>query len=133
MVQIGGDDDDGGPFATLVPEALQRQLEITLTTAFHLTQAVLPEMVARRYGRVLMVSSVTGPLVTAPGSAAYAAAKGALDGLMRTISIEHGRDGITDSGAVHEWVAATPMNTASSELSRYVCPSKVGYGLPSTT
>ena len=105
-----GTDDSGGPFATLEPEVLQRQLEITLKTAFNMTQAVLPEMVTRRYGRVVMVSSVTGPLVTAPGSAAYAAAKGALDGLMRTISIEHGRDGITINSVLPGWIA-----TSSSE------------------
>jgi 3-oxoacyl-[acyl-carrier protein] reductase len=105
-----GTDDSGGPFATLAPEVLQRQLEITLKTAFNMTQAVLPEMVARRHGRVVMVSSVTGPLVTAPGSAAYAAAKGALDGLMRTISIEHGRDGVTVNSVLPGWIA-----TSSSE------------------
>jgi 3-oxoacyl-[acyl-carrier protein] reductase len=105
-----GTNDSGGPFATLEPEVLQRQLEITLKTAFNVTQAVLPEMVTRRYGRVVMVSSVTGPLVTAPGSAAYAAAKGALDGLMRTISIEHGRDGITINSVLPGWIA-----TSSSE------------------
>ena len=105
-----GTDDSGGPFATLEPDVLQRQLEITLKTAFNMTQAVLPEMVTRRYGRVVMVSSVTGPLVTAPGSAAYAAAKGALDGLMRTISIEHGRDGITINSVLPGWIA-----TSSSE------------------
>jgi 3-oxoacyl-[acyl-carrier protein] reductase len=109
MVQTGGP-DSGGRFAALAPEALQRQLEITLKTAFHLTQAALPEMLSRRYGRVVMVSSVTGPLVTAPGSAAYATAKGALDGLMRTIAIEHGRDGITVNSVQPGWI-----ETGSSE------------------
>ena len=109
MVQTGSD-FGGGPVAALTPEALQRQLEITLKTAFHLTKAVLAEMAARRYGRVVMVSSVTGPLVTAPGSGAYAAAKGAVDGLMRTIAIEHGRDGITVNSVSPGWIA-----TASSE------------------
>ena len=35
-----------------------------------------------------MVSSVTGPVVTAPGSAGYSAAKAAMDGLMRAIALE---------------------------------------------
>ena len=110
MVQTGTDDDGGGAFLTLEPAGLQRQLEITLKTAFYLTQEVLPEMVSRRYGRVVMVSSVTGPLVTAPGSAAYAAAKSALDGLMRTIALEHGRDGLTVNSVSPGWIA-----TGSSE------------------
>jgi 3-oxoacyl-[acyl-carrier protein] reductase len=97
-------------FAELAPDDLQRELELTLKTAFHLTQAVLPAMVQRRYGRIVMVSSVTGPLVTAPGSAAYATAKAGLDGLMRTIAIEHGRDGVTANSVAPGWIA-----TASSE------------------
>ncbi len=62
-------------FAELSPAALDHQLEITLKTAFNATQAVLPEMIERGHGRIVMVSSVTGPLVTAPGSTAYATAK----------------------------------------------------------
>jgi 3-oxoacyl-[acyl-carrier protein] reductase len=109
MTQTGAG-DGGAAFLALAAERLERQLDITLKSAFHLTQAVLPEMVARRFGRVVMVSSVTGPLVTAPGSAAYATAKAGLDGLMRTIAIEHGRDGVTVNSVAPGWIA-----TASSE------------------
>jgi 3-oxoacyl-[acyl-carrier protein] reductase len=93
------------PFRELAPEDLRRHLDITLMTAFHTTQAVLPGMVERGYGRIVMVSSVTGPLVTAPGSAAYATAKGAMDAMMRTIAIEHGRDGITANSVAPGWIA----------------------------
>jgi 3-oxoacyl-[acyl-carrier protein] reductase len=89
---------------------LRRQLAITFETAFHSTQAVIPGMAARGYGRVVMVSCVIGPLVTAAGSAADAAAKGALDGLMRSIALEHGADGITVNSVLPGWIA-----TASSE------------------
>ena len=109
MVQTGVPDGSGRVIA-LSSAALQRQLEITLKTAFHVTQAMLPDMVQRGSGRIVMVSSVTGPLVTAPGSGAYAAAKGALDGLMRTIAVEHGRDGITANAVSPGWIA-----TGSSE------------------
>ena len=98
------------PFRELAPEELRRHLDITLMTAFHTTQAVLPGMVERGYGRIVMISSVTGPLVTAPGSTAYATAKGAMDAMMRTIAIEHGRDGITANSVAPGWIA-----TASSE------------------
>ncbi|MDQ6879057.1 MAG: SDR family NAD(P)-dependent oxidoreductase, partial [Candidatus Dormibacteraeota bacterium] len=42
----------------------QRQIAITLHTAFLMTRAVLPGMVRRKYGRIVNVSSVTGPLVS---------------------------------------------------------------------
>lgn len=125
LAQTGIETPDGPTFAALPADAFQRQLEITLKTAFHLTQAVLPRMVERRYGRIVMVSSVTGPLVTAPGSAAYAAAKGALDGLMRTIAVEHGRDGVTVNSVSPGWIA-----TASSEPQELVAGKHTPVGRP---
>jgi 3-oxoacyl-[acyl-carrier protein] reductase len=127
MTQTGSEDDGAGPFLTLSPGALERQLDITLKTAFHLTQAVLPEMVERRAGRIVMISSVTGPLVSAPGSAAYAAAKGALDGLMRTIALEHGGDGITVNSVSPGWIA-----TASSEPDELEAGRHTPVGRPGT-
>ena len=100
---------------------------ITLKTAFPMTQAVLPEMVERRQGRIVMVSSVTGPLVTAPGSAAYAAAKGAMDGLMRTIAVENGRAGVTANSVAPGWI-----ETASSEPDELVAGRHTPVGRPGT-
>lgn len=124
MVQTGAE-SGGGELATLAPAAFQRQLDITLSTALHLTQAVLPEMVERRRGRIVMVSSVTGPRVSAAGSGAYAAAKGAIDGLMRTLAIEHGRDGITVNSVQPGWIA-----TASSEPDELVAGEHTPVGRP---
>jgi len=115
------------PFRELAPDVLRRHLDITLMTAFHTTQAVLPGMVERRYGRIVMVSSVTGPLVTAPGSAAYGTAKGAMDAMMRTIAIEHGRDGITANSVAPGWIA-----TASSEPDEHEAARHTPIGRPGT-
>jgi 3-oxoacyl-[acyl-carrier protein] reductase len=126
MVQTGVSAETA-PFVELVSELLDQQLEITLKTAFHMTQAVLPEMVERRHGRIVMVSSVTGPFVTAPGSAAYAAAKGAMDGLMRTIAIENGRAGVTVNSVAPGWI-----ETASSEPDELVAGRHTPVGRPGT-
>jgi 3-oxoacyl-[acyl-carrier protein] reductase len=114
-------------FAELSPAGLDRQLNITLKTAFHVTQAVLPDMRERRHGRVVMVSSVTGPFVTAPGSTAYATAKGALDALMRTIAIENGRAGVTANSVAPGWI-----ETASSEPDELVAGRHTPVGRPGT-
>jgi 3-oxoacyl-[acyl-carrier protein] reductase len=124
MVQSGVS-SEGGLFAALAPEALQHQLEITLKTAFHTTQAALAGMVERRHGRVVMISSVTGPIVTQAGSTAYATAKGALDGLMRTIAIEHGPDGVTANSVAPGWIG-----TASSEPDELVAGEHTPVGRP---
>ncbi|HEY6946222.1 MAG TPA: SDR family NAD(P)-dependent oxidoreductase [Candidatus Acidoferrum sp.] len=87
----------------------QNQIAITLHTAFRMTHAVLPGMVRQKYGRIVNVTSVTGPLVSNPGSAGYGAAKAAMDGMMRAVAIETGREGITINGVAPGWIA-----TASS-------------------
>lgn len=114
-------------FGELSPEDLQRELEVTLKTAFHTTQVALPAMTERRHGRIVFVSSVTGPYVTAPGSAAYATAKGAMDGMMRTIALEHGRDGITANSVAPGWIA-----TASSEPDELEAAKHTPVGRPGT-
>src|SRR5918994_5143001 len=126
MVQTGVPAAEAS-FAELSVADLDHQFEITLKTAFNATQAVLPEMVERAHGRIVMVSSVTGPLVTAPGSAAYAAAKGAMDALMRTIAIENGRGGVTANSVAPGWI-----ETASSEPDELVAGRHTPVGRPGT-
>jgi len=95
------------PWARVVElqtDAFHLHLELNLVTAFQLTRAVLPGMLERGYGRIVMVSSVTGPLVTDPEGAGYAAAKAAVDGLMRTIAIETGPSGITCNSVQPGWI-----------------------------
>jgi 3-oxoacyl-[acyl-carrier protein] reductase len=118
MVQTGDAADDA-PFAELSPAALDHQLDITLKTAFHMTQAVLPEMLERRHGRIVMVSSVTGPLATAPRWTAYATAKGAMDAMMRTIAIENGRSGVTANSVAPGWIETASSEPAEVEAGRH--------------
>jgi 3-oxoacyl-[acyl-carrier protein] reductase len=83
----------------------QRQIAITLNTAFLMTRAALPGMVSRKYGRIVNVSSVTGPLVSSRGSSAYSAAKAGMDGMMRAVALETAADGITINAVAPGWIA----------------------------
>lgn len=103
MVQTGVG-SEGGPFVSLGPAAFERDLALNLMTAFHATQAVLPGMIEHGYGRVVMVSSVTGPVVVNPESAGYGASKAAMDGLMRAIAIEVARRGVTVNSVQPGWI-----------------------------
>lgn len=125
MVQTGSPPVSAS-FATLEHSDLRRELAITLETAFHITQAVLPEMLRRRYGRIVMISSVTGPLVTAPGSAAYATAKGAMDGMMRTIALECGRFGVTANSVAPGWIATSSSEPDELEAGRHTPVGRPG-------
>jgi 3-oxoacyl-[acyl-carrier protein] reductase len=96
---------DEVPFAALEAERWDGQLDRTLGTVFNVTRAVAPSMVAQGWGRIVMVSSVTGPLVSAPGSAAYSAAKAGMDGLMRALATEVASAGVTVNSVQPGWIA----------------------------
>jgi len=93
----------------------RRQIEITLHTAYFMTRAVLPLMKQKKYGRIVNVSSVTGPLVSNRGSSAYGAAKAAMDGMMRTVALETALDGITINAVAPGWIA-TASSTESERI-----------------
>jgi 3-oxoacyl-[acyl-carrier protein] reductase len=108
-------------------EDWRRQLDITLMTAVHVTRAAIPLLRGTGRGRIVMVSSVTGPLVSASGSSAYAAAKGGLDGVMRTVAIEEGPHGITCNSVQPGWI-----RTGSSESDEIVAGGYTPVGRPGT-
>lgn len=103
----------------------QRTLDINLDTCFLVTRAVLPQMLRRQYGRIVNISSVTGPLVTAPGSAGYSAAKAAMMGLTRALAVEVGNKGITVNAVGPGWI-----ETASSSKKEIVAGKHTPVGRP---
>lgn len=118
---------EGKPLLHTTYADWQRQIDITLNTSFLMTRAVLPAMTAHKYGRIVNVSSVTGPLVSNRGSAAYGAAKAAMDGMMRAVAIETARSGITINAVAPGWIA-----TASSSESERVAGVHTPVGRPGT-
>ncbi len=93
----------------------RRQIEITLHTAYLMTRALLPVMKQKKYGRIVNVSSVTGPLVSNRGSSAYGAAKAAMDGMMRAVALETALDGVTINAVAPGWIA-TASSTESERI-----------------
>jgi 3-oxoacyl-[acyl-carrier protein] reductase len=105
MVAVGDGGEPDLAFAEVDDDTWDRALAMNLTTAFNVSRAAVPGMVARGRGRIVMVSSVTGPLVTNPRSAGYSAAKAGMDGLMRAIAIEVARGGVTVNSVAPGWIA----------------------------
>lgn len=72
-----------------------RVFAINVKGMFFMVKAVLPGMRARRHGRIVLTSSVTGPITGYPGWAHYGATKAAMLGFMRSAALEVAADGIT--------------------------------------
>ncbi len=82
------------PFLDTTPDDWARLIDINLVGALHMHHAVLPGMVERGAGRVVNVAS-DAARVGSSGEAVYAACKGGLVALSKTLAREHARHGIT--------------------------------------
>jgi 3-oxoacyl-[acyl-carrier protein] reductase len=96
---------ESGTLLALSADAWRRSLARNLDTAFLVTRAVLPDQVAARWGRIVMVASVTGTVMAMRGEAAYAAAKAGMTGLARAVAVDHAADGITCNVVAPGWIA----------------------------
>ena len=76
-----------GPVGSLSSDELAAQFETNVFAGHRLTRAVLPEMLQRRRGTIINISSVLGRLAT-PFNGAYAASKFALEGLSESLRTE---------------------------------------------
>lgn len=97
-----------------------------LTTCYNVTRAFLPAMVAQGWGRVVNVSSVTGPLVSNPGEAAYSAAKAAMVGMSRSIALDVARFGVTINNVAPGWVATASQTDSEIVASRHTPLARAG-------
>jgi len=118
--QHSGGDESGTVLAMSV-DAWRQSLSRNLDTAFLVTRAVLPDLVAARWGRVVMVASVTGPVMAMRGEAGYAAAKAGMAGLARAVAVDHAADGITCNVVAPGWIA-TASQTDDEVLQSTVTP-----------
>jgi len=114
-------DQESGRVGDLDLHRWHRSLARNLDSAFLMSRAVLPGMCARGFGRIVMVASVTGPVMAMRGEGAYAAAKAGMVGLARAIAVDHGPDGVTANAVAPGWIA-TGSQTASEAVQGTTVP-----------
>lgn len=68
---------------------------INLKGMFFIVQAALQQMRGQKYGRIVITSSITGPVTGYPGWSHYAASKAGQLGFMRSAALEYAKEGIT--------------------------------------
>ncbi len=115
MVSLKSGWDAEKPLEQLTLTEWEEAQARNVSTAFLATRAFLPGMKARRYGRVVYVSSTTGPVVAVPGQTTYATAKAALLGLTKALALEVVERGVTVNAVAPGWIATASASEAETE------------------
>ena len=79
----------------ITEEEFDRSIAVNLKSVFLCTQAVLPRMRARRWGRIINLSSIGARIGAGSVSVAYGASKAGVEGLTRAYAVRLAQEGVT--------------------------------------
>ncbi|MGH7331598.1 MAG: SDR family NAD(P)-dependent oxidoreductase [Candidatus Rokuibacteriota bacterium] len=108
------------------PALWERVIAINLTGTFLTAKRVLPEMLARRIGRIVNIASVAG-VVGSGGGAAYTASKHGVVGLTRQLAITYADRGVTVN-AIGPGAVTTGLRANSTRILGAEAPVMRGVG-----
>lgn len=101
-----------GSFEDMTASDLESLLAVHVGGAFHLSQAVWPQMKAQGYGRIIFTTSSAGMLGSAQLSA-YGTAKGGVFGLLNGLAVEGSPHGILCNGLMPNAISRLALSVAA--------------------
>jgi len=106
---------DFTPFEEITDEKWDAQFTVNVKGTFIVTQTVLPDMKAARWGRIINISS-SGAQSGSPLQVHYTASKGAVISMTRSLALALGPDGVTVNNIPPGSVMQTIMSEAHKDL-----------------
>lgn len=100
----------GTPLEDVDPDAWHRIFAINVDSALYLSQALVPAMKTAGWGRIVTISSGAGLRPSLTGIHAYTAAKHALVGLTKQLSLELGQHGICVNSIAPGFILSNPAS-----------------------
>lgn len=117
-------------FVDMSDEVRDLHFDINILGTWNITKLVVPFMVENQYGKIVNLSSVTGPMVADSGEVAYATTKAALIGFTKGLAMEL-VDYHINVNAIMPGYIMTPMVEGIAKESNQVDPSSVIKGIAS--
>ncbi len=126
---------DRRSFLAIDPEDFARLIDVDLVAVHALVKLVLPGMLERKWGRLIMVTSIVADLAI-PNASSYATAKSGLTSMARALAAEFGATGVTSNALApgffatetNERMIASPNgehHRARSPAKRWARPSEI--------
>lgn len=119
---------DFSPFSEITIQSWQRIIDVNLTGTFHCCQVALPDMVSARWGRIVMISSSSAQRGS-PRMAHYAASKGAVITLTKSLAHEYASAGITVNNIPPSGIE-TPMQHQSQAAGHLPSSERMARNIP---
>ncbi|AYG59881.1 SDR family oxidoreductase [Rhizobium jaguaris] len=116
---LGGSATPGGGFAVIDDVLWQQELNLNLMAAVGLDRALLPQMIERRAGVVIHISSIQRRLPLHESTIAYAAAKAALTTYSKVLSKEVGPKGIRVTSVAPGWIMTEAAEHMVSRIAEH--------------
>lgn len=106
MVSTTNPDGLAGDLLATPPPRWGDSMRRNLDTAYLVTRAALPHLRDSGAGRIVMVASVTGPVMAMRGQVAYATAKAGMTGLARALAVDEAPYRVTVNIVAPGWIAS---------------------------
>jgi 3-oxoacyl-[acyl-carrier protein] reductase len=128
LVNNAGGIHPQGPFLNQKEELWDKDLNLNIKGAMFCSQAVLPAMVERKYGKIINISSSV-PKMAFPGVSTYAMAKAAIYVFTRGLAKSVIGDGVTVNSVAPGWALTNFDKTPPEELlKRFIPNTPIGRG-----
>ena len=112
---------ESGDISSLTIDGWSKSLARNLDTAFYVSKYALPHLMSSEFGRIIMVSSITGPVMAMKNEVAYGTSKAALVGLTKSLAIDLAKFPITVNAVAPGWIA-TDAQTENESLNGIATP-----------
>lgn len=115
-------------FEEMTDKVRDFHIDVNIKGTWNVTKAVYPYMVKQHYGKIVNLSSVTGPKVADAGEVAYATTKAALIGFTKGLAMEAVEYGINVNAILPGYIM-TPMVEGIAKDSNAIDPDSVIKGI----
>ncbi len=108
------------PFLEMTEADWDKVIRINQYGVFHCTKTFLPGMIERKYGKIVSLSSISGPVVAFPNLVHYSASKAAIAGFTKAVALDMAQFGININAVAPGPIDVSGMQTDEAMMAQMI-------------